>query len=187
MYRTILWGDTITLLFYLLSAGCFATALSFLYIARKHTKHATQTRTHHHIPQGKITYTDLNKPNKPLYSRRYHLAGKPDYIIQTPDGIIPVEYKSGAHTTPKKNHILQLAAYCHLIEEHTRTFVPYGMLVYDQQNHKIPFNPQLRFELETTIKEMQKSHHHNTIQLNHNEPHKCKHCSIQQYCTLKLH
>jgi CRISPR/Cas system-associated exonuclease Cas4 (RecB family) len=56
------------------------------------------------------------------------------------------------------NHIFQLAAYCHLVEENYGGFVPYGVLVYeDRHQYKIPFDPKIRFELESTINEMRRS------------------------------
>jgi hypothetical protein len=49
------------------------------------------------IPEGKITYSDLNKPAKPYFSKRYRITGKPDYIIKRNKDFIPVEMKTSSH------------------------------------------------------------------------------------------
>jgi len=114
------------------------------------------------------------------------LAGKPDYIIQKNKKIIPVEYKSTVHKHPRKNHIYQLAAYCHLIEENSKSFVPYGVLVYNDKTFNISYDPKLRFELEEIISSMRNIMKSGKIYRNHNEINRCKNCSMRNNCDLKL-
>lgn len=99
---------------------------------------------------------------------------------------IPIEVKSGLNQHPHNNHILQLAAYCQLIEENYGNFVPYGLIVYSNSDFKIPFNPRLRFELELIIKKMRSVLKNKNVVLNHEEPRKCKNCSMRIYCNSKL-
>ncbi|UCD14502.1 MAG: CRISPR-associated protein Cas4 [Thermoplasmatales archaeon] len=138
------------------------------------------------IPEGKITYSDLSIPGKTLFSKRYRIAGKPDYIVEKNDKYIPVEVKSGSHQQPQGNHVLQLATYCQLLEENYGGFVPYGILVYKNSDFKIPFDPTLRFELGSVISKMRSSLKDGKVVLNHNEPGKCKYCSMRMYCENKL-
>jgi len=140
------------------------------------------------IPEGKITYTDLIKPEKPIYSKKYNITGKPDYIIEKNDEIIPIEFKTGKHNKPAKNHIFQLAAYCQLIEDNFNKFVPYGLLIYKGTNNqfKIFYNPKIRFELESIIKEMRQSIKKRNVKRNHNDPYKCIKCSMKEHCTYKI-
>ena len=42
------------------------------------------------INKGKIIYSDLNKPEKSLFSKKYRLIGKPDYIINKNGYYIPI-------------------------------------------------------------------------------------------------
>jgi CRISPR-associated exonuclease Cas4 len=141
----------------------------------------------YNIPSGKITYQDLNKPGKPFFSKRYKLIGKPDYIIKDKKSIIPIEVKTGKYEEAQDNHILQLAAYCHLLEENYKKFVPYGILIYaNTSKFKIPFDPKTRFELESTIKNIRNIMKTGNISRNHNEIRKCKNCSMKQYCNFKL-
>jgi CRISPR-associated exonuclease Cas4 len=138
----------------------------------------------HHIQTGKILYSDLNKPAKSLFSTKYQITGKPDYIIEEKNFLIPVELKYSRHNKPQKNHIFQLAGYCHLIEQTYSSFVPYGIIVYNNDKQfKIPFNPQIRFELESTIKDMRKILRNGKIYRNHKDFYKCKSCSMREKCS----
>ena len=128
-------------------------SIFFLLLSNVLKRNARKTKDKYKIQKGEIAYNDLSRPAKPLFSRKYRIAGKPDYIIKRNNHHIPVEFKSGSHSHPLKNHVLQLAAYCQLIEENYNDFVSFGVLVYNQDNDfKIPFNPKIRFELEETIK-----------------------------------
>ncbi len=164
----------------------FLLAILFLYSSRKMHKKVVNKKKQFRIPEGKITYTDLNLPSKPLFSRRYRITGKPDYIVKKNNQYIPIEVKTGTNQQPHKNHILQLASYCQLIEENYRNFVPYGIIVYSNSDFKIPFNPALRFELESVIKKMRCVLKNKKLVLNHDDPGKCRNCSMRIYCNKKL-
>jgi len=139
------------------------------------------------IVDGKISYSDLNVPGASLFSNKYMIAGKPDYIVKKNNRFIPVEYKSGNHKNPMNNHVFQLAAYCHLVEENYGCFVPYGMLVYNNSNSfKIPFDPNIRFKLENTINMMRKDLNKKKLVRNHNDPSRCKNCSMRKNCNERL-
>ncbi|MCK5458514.1 MAG: hypothetical protein KAI20_01375, partial [Thermoplasmatales archaeon] len=74
------------------------------------------------------------------------------------------------------------ATYCQLLEETYGGFVPYGRLVYNDSDFKIPFDPKLRFELESAITTMRNSLHYGEVELNHSDPGKCRACSMRKYC-----
>ena len=144
-------------------------------------------KKYYKIPEGKITYSDLNKPAKAFFSKKYMLTGKPDYIIKSKNKLVPVEVKTGKNNQPKKNHIYQLAAYCHLLEENYGGFIPYGILIYNKSaQYKIPFDPKMRYELENTIQKMRQQMITGNITLNHNSYQKCINCSMREYCNSKL-
>ena len=141
----------------------------------------------HKIPDGKITYSDLNTIAKPLFSNRYRIIGKPDYIIKKNNFYVPVEVKTGFHNKPRKNHVFQLAAYCLILEDNYGKFVPYGILVYNNtsQQYNIPFDPKTRFELDSIIKKMRKELRTGEIKVDHKDPRRCKSCSMRDYCDKK--
>jgi len=128
----------------------------------------------------------LNVPAKPLFSKRFRISGKPDYVIKKNNHYIPIELKSGSYNQPPKNHSLQLAAYCQLLEDTSAVFVPYGIIVYNDSEFKIPFDPSIRFELESVIKKIRYSIKSGNVVLNHNDPGKCRNCSMKSYCKDKL-
>lgn len=165
----------------------FIISIIFISISKIVNKEVNRLKNKHKIQQGRIIYSDLNKPAKPFFSKKYRISGKPDYIIQKKDKYIPVELKTGDYNSPRKNHVFQLAAYCHLLEENYEAFVPYGILVYNNQTqYKIPFNPKIRFELENTVKKMRYLLKTNKITRNHNDLYRCKGCSMRKYCNNKI-
>ncbi|HEY7391059.1 MAG TPA: PD-(D/E)XK nuclease family protein, partial [Bryobacteraceae bacterium] len=73
------------------------------------------------LPDGTLVYDDAGRHhlNRPLVSHRYRLAGRPDYLIKTHGGLVPVELKSThcPRTGPYEAHVLQLMTYCVLVED----------------------------------------------------------------------
>ncbi len=128
---------------------------------------------------------DLHQPSKSLFSARYRLTGKPDYIVEQRGCLIPVEVKTGYHEKPEEHHVMQLIAYCQLVEDSYHKFTPYGILVYYDtgKEYAIPFNPESRFKLDKTIREMNDIlNHRMKVNRNHNSASKCNSCSMRKYC-----
>jgi len=163
-------------------------AILFISKSKRVNRDVNKLKMKYKIQDGKITYSDLNKPAKPLFSKRYMISGKPDYIIKKNNLCIPVEMKTGYHNKPQKNHVFQLAAYCQLVEDNYNSFVPCGILVYNDtsQQYKIPFDPKIRFELESTVKKMRRLLKTGESVRNHNDPQRCKSCSMRTYCGIKI-
>ena len=139
-----------------------------------------------HLPKGEVTYADLHIPTHPLFSNQYRLSGKPDYILKEKDSLIPVEYKSGRYDTPPIHHILQVAAYCQLVEDSEQVYVPYGWIIYPSGRFRVPYDPQLRFQLDKILDEMRGAMIDDSFGVNHHNPRKCHNCSFRDVCTYKL-
>ena len=94
--------------------------------------------------KGNVLY--VGNDEAPIYrSERYGLSGKPDYVLQEGGELVPVEMKSGR--TPKGplfSHIVQVAAYCLLLEDHTGRKVNRGMLKYSEAEFDVEFDENLR-------------------------------------------
>lgn len=162
-------------------------SITFLVISRFLKKSIKKTKQKHKIQKGQIAYKDTGENIKPLFSKKYMIAGKPDYITKNNNSFIPVEFKSSTHFHPQKNHVMQLAAYCQLIEDNYNSFVPFGVLVYNSDSEfKIPFNPKIRYDLENIIKKMRYDLRTENISLNHNDPNRCKACSMRKNCDKKI-
>jgi CRISPR-associated exonuclease Cas4 len=160
-----------------------------VFLSTRFKKNAKKLKKKYNIQAGKITYSDLNTPAKSLFSKRYRISGKPDYIVKKQGYYYPVEIKTGIHFKPKTNHIFQLAAYCQILEDNYSCFVPHGFLIYtdSSKSFEIPFDPKIRFELESAINNMRKSLKNCKIKRNHNDLKKCMVCSMRKYCDQKIY
>lgn len=166
----------------LLICGAIFTTMS-----RRGYKYGKTMRKEYGIPEGRIVYTDLDKPAEPLFSEQFRLTGKPDYIINLKGQCIPVEVKTSGTDSPYKNHVLQLAAYCLLVEEKYNRIVPFGVLVYGGgQQFRIPFDAYLRRQVIALLEDMRAKFSAGAIQRNHNQIAKCQYCSFRIHCSQKI-
>lgn len=149
------------------------------------------------VPLGyKLFYSDektnLKKENviysKLLYSKKYNIQGKPDFIFKKGNKYIPVELKSGKIKDKKianKGDILQLIAYFLIIEDIYNGKITYGKIVYSDYTFIIKNKPHLKRKLLKTLKKMRlmlktgKGIPVNSFQ-------NCKHClcrlTVCEYC-----
>jgi CRISPR-associated exonuclease Cas4 len=138
------------------------------------------------LPAGRLVYADSidwQPAQQPFYSETYKLVGKPDYLVETKKGIIPVEVKSSpSPQVPYLGHLLQLAAYCLLVEETTGRTPSHGLLKYADALYEVDFTPELRHELLLTMAEMRQAHLANNVERNHQQPNKCAACGLRYAC-----
>src|SRR3989338_2477213 len=90
------------------------------------------TKVPKQIYKNRTIYSDYKeRPVKPLFSEKYRLTGKPDFILHTKDGLLPLEIKKTQRPNqPYFSHIMQLISYCILLEE--RGDKPkYGFIQYN--------------------------------------------------------
>ena len=110
------------------------------------------------LAHTQVVYSDSGaweKMPRNLKSEEFGLIGKPDYVLRTAAGIVPVEVKPLRRASqPYASDILQLAAYCLLLEEETGIAPRYGLLRYASQTFKIAWDEPLRQELLQTLDEM---------------------------------
>jgi CRISPR-associated exonuclease Cas4 len=100
---------------------------------------------------GDVLYSDDDTTADVLVSDAHRLVGKPDYILEHGGELIPVERKSRKLSTggAYEGEILQLAAYCLLVEEHYGRSVLSGRLLYQNRSLDVPFDDRLRAKLHT--------------------------------------
>jgi hypothetical protein len=102
-------------------------------------------------PAGLLVYDDAGRQHlqRPLVSHRLRLAGRPDYLIETAEGLVPVELKSSAYprSGPHAAHVAQLMTYCVLVEDAFARSVPYGVLQYSDARRQIPFTVDRKREV----------------------------------------
>jgi CRISPR-associated exonuclease Cas4 len=138
------------------------------------------------LPTGRVIYSDHDYwgiVEKPLYDPIFNLTGKPDFIIEQDDVIIPVEVKSGrVKTAPYDSHIYQLAAYCLLIQQSFGVRPPYGILHYPNQDIAIEYTPQLEQEIIDLLRDVRSQERRRNIGRSHQSSIRCRRCSYLAVC-----
>jgi CRISPR-associated exonuclease Cas4 len=155
-----------------------------LYVSIRSGRMAREIREKRAI-QGEIKYVDNGEPRM-LRSERLGLQGRPDYILEIEGEMVPVELKSGR--TPKGplfSHILQVAAYCVLLEEEGQK-VTHGILRYEEAEHEIEYNQDLRIMVLSKLDDMRALMKSGDVHRNHHRPGKCRSCSRREGCPERL-
>ena len=142
------------------------------------------------LPSGRVIFADHNqwgRVEKPLYDPTFNLTGKPDYLIEQGDVIIPVEVKSGrGKTAPYDSHIYQLAAYCLLVEQSYGMRPPYGILHYSNQDIAVDYTPQLEQEIIDLLRDIRSQERRRNIGRSHHSSNRCRRCSYLAACDQAL-
>jgi len=159
----------------------------FLYWSLRHIQDSTLKRNKHNVV-GEISYVDM-KTTRPemLISRTHCISGRPDFILQQ-DGIsIPVEAKTGLIPRgPLFSHIVQVAAYCVILEDINGKAPTHGILRYGSIDHEVEYTTDLKklvLEKAADIRAATKS---GGAHRNHNRPSKCRGCSRRAVCPERL-
>jgi CRISPR-associated exonuclease Cas4 len=98
---------------------------------------------------GRLVAVDAGAPAL-LRSYRYRLQGRPDALRRSADGtVVPVELKSRATPRggPARSHLVQVWAYCLLVEESTGRAPPFGVLRYADGEFRVRWDAAARTEL----------------------------------------
>jgi CRISPR-associated exonuclease Cas4 len=123
----------------------------------------------------------------PLVGRHYGLVGRPDYVVRRGRRLIPVEVKPGRHAAqPYQSDMMQLAAYCLLIEETTGQRPPYGILRYAEATFHIPFDRRLRAGLLELLVEMRVAAANQADRRSHTQVARCRSCGFFEQCDQAL-
>ena len=166
-----------TLVLFLLAFG-----LLLLWLARR-------TRLAAGLPPGRLISQDTLGPRRPgasLYDPVLDLAGRPDYLVEQGERLIPMEIKSGrSHAGPRSSHRLQLAAYCRLVESVYARRPPYGILQYADQAYAITYTRALEDEL-THMLERMRDDLGRSLDRSHDSPERCRACSYRDGCDQSL-
>jgi CRISPR-associated exonuclease Cas4 len=151
---------------------------------------AVMARRQTGLPAGRVAYVDTGawgRCERPLFSNLHRLTGRPDYLVQMGQDLIPVEVKSGAAPgQPYPAHILQLAAYCLLVEEQEGRAPPYGILKYDDEAYEVDYTPGLRTELLQILQEIRRDLAARDVRRSHDEPGRCQGCGYREGCAERL-
>lgn len=141
------------------------------------------------LPRGRVIALDtldLKPPARALYDPVYHLAGRPDYLVEHEGAAIPVELKSGrAPARPWPGQVLQLAAYCRLVHATTGARPTYGILKYADRAFAVDYDDSLQASLRNIIDEMRRSVNVE-LDRSHDSPARCRGCGYRDRCDQRL-
>ncbi|MDQ3918166.1 MAG: CRISPR-associated protein Cas4, partial [Acidobacteriota bacterium] len=166
---------------------------------------ARREASHSGLPAGTLLYSDTGRPvgriapaqvgaegirqERPLVSISLGLTGRPDYLVETEGGVVPVEIKSAASPAggrPYDSHVAQLAAYCLLVEDVLGARVPFGVIRYRDRELRVEFTDELRGRALALIEEMRSARDAEEVRRSHEDPRRCAGCSLRDVCTESL-
>ncbi len=149
-----------------------------------------RTRADTGLPEGRVIASDTSdwqRMDAPLISRRYGLVGKPDYIVERRGKVIPVEVKPNRRAeTPYLSDVLQLAAYCLLIEDAWKKSPPSGLLRYADRTFEVEWTPAMRQVLIEVLGDMRADLHAANVDRDHSEAGRCAACGVREHCDQRL-
>jgi CRISPR-associated exonuclease Cas4 len=160
----------------------------WLYLLLRSVEISLYLRAKHNIPKGQIEYSDRLHADS-FFSEELMVSGKPDYILKKGDDHVPVEKKTGRIPRgPLFSHILQVGAYCMLLEEHYGRKPPYGIIEYrDNHSFTIDYDDKLKELILSKLKEMKLiMSGEKKAYRNHHRKNKCMRCSRRDNCAVKL-
>lgn len=138
------------------------------------------------LPWVRIVASDTglgSRWQEPLFAPRYGLTGKPDYLLKQGIYHVPVEVKPGRQATqPYASDLLQLAAYCLLVEAAFGQAPPYGLLRYAEQTFRLDYTPAVRADLLALLDAMRADLEAEDCARSHDDPRRCQGCGFLAQC-----
>jgi len=165
-------------------------AVFFILLALFLLRKGSRLRQAAGLPAGRVIYEDTSQWRKnetPLYDSMLRFTGKPDYVVDVGDALIPVEVKSGrAPAAPYPGHIYQLAAYCLLIARASGKRPPYGIIHYSNRTFAIDFTDAVEEELLNLLAEMRVCEKRASVDRSHEDAARCARCGYRSTCEQRL-
>lgn len=141
------------------------------------------------LPWAPVVYQDTggHTPEKPLLARKIGLVGRPDYLLSVRGQTVPVEVKPGRRAgRPYESDLMQLAAYCVLVEETSGVAPPYGLLRYAEHTFRLDYTEPLRDEVLAMLDEMRAALADVDCERSHDDVHRCLNCGFFEQCDQAL-
>lgn len=168
------------------SAVLLAAVGLFTYSLRKSNR-AMAARKRLGISKGIVVDIDGKRRGLMLEDKDRNLRGRPDSILQTERGMVPVEIKTGrTPDRPHDSHRLQVATYLQLLEANTGTPPHHGLLTYPEGTFVVAWNDALRTELDAVLGRLRAAQTSGHAIRDHEEPGRCRGCSRRAGCTQAL-
>ena len=118
-----------------------------------------------------------------LSSTRLGLTGKLDLLIDSPEGLFPVDFK---WTTgrPHRNHIFQLCAYALLLEDHFQQSVTKGFVYLIPVSDAVVFDltPELKDQTRAMLSEIRRMIEKEEMPPPTSVRNRCTDCEYRNFC-----
>jgi CRISPR-associated exonuclease Cas4 len=141
------------------------------------------------LPLGRLIYLDaerLHRLDDALYDSELDLAGRPDFVVMRKADRVPVEVKSGrAPVQPHESHVIQLAAYCHLVQVRYGTRPSHGVLKYADRAFAIDYTPALESRLRAVVEDVRQAKERQPGR-SHGSAARCRSCGYRGQCDQRL-
>lgn len=167
--------------------GWMALGVALLLLALVILLKARQWQQASKLPDGEIVFSDMGawmRQRKPLFDPHLGLTGKPDYLIEQDDGaIIPVEVKSSAAPRePYYGHVMQLAAYCLLVQASYGLRPSHGIIQYRDKAFSVTFTPRLENDVMELLQIMRMDAQEADVDRDHDNWRRCAGCGHLRHC-----
>ena len=139
------------------------------------------------IPDGRVVCQDTDRRRnveRPLVSPSCGLTGKPDYLLEAVNGLIPVELKSRncSRSGPHEGEVAQVTAYCVLVEYSFGAAPPRGIIQYADRSWPIRYTQKDRKRLLHILDEMREARNSRTVHRDHQHAARCRACGYRTFC-----
>jgi CRISPR-associated exonuclease Cas4 len=138
------------------------------------------------LPPGQVVYSDTDRRAiaEPITSHRLRMSGKPDYVYSMPDQAVPIEVKRhrAGRFGPRDRDVIQLLAYCVLIEDVWGVAVMHGLIEYADRRFTVPYGPEQRRQVLELAEEIRRDRRAADVARSHHEAWKCRRCGYSETC-----
>jgi CRISPR-associated exonuclease Cas4 len=123
------------------------------------------------------------RPARPMRCTTHGLVGRPDFLLAEAGALVPVEVKPTRRARrPYRGDLLQLAAYCQLVESETGEAPPYGVLVYADRRWEVPWTAARRQALHEALADLRIASNALDVPRSHAEGARCAACGLREGC-----
>lgn len=119
-----------------------------------------------------------------ITSKRLGLSGKLDLLIDSPEGLFPVDFKLTTGM-PHRNHVMQLCGYARLLEDCYQREVRKGFVYLIPKNDAVVFDltDELKAEAEKLLQEVREMIEREMMPPPTPVRNRCADCEFRNYCS----
>lgn len=149
-------------------------------------RYRTTQRSEGVVP-GTLVDSDLADEAKLLLDPEWDLSGRPDYVLETEKGVVPVEVKTG-NTPPRpyESHVMQVAVYLRLLEANTGRPPEYGLITYPEGVFRVGWDDKNRKKLQAVLERLATAKAEGQADRDHHHRGRCLGCARRHACDQRL-